>query len=60
MLDASQMISKRIPDHVFVKRKVLLAKDAGDDDQGYLKRIGDFYLIEMNYCETICSSSIWQ
>ena len=39
------------PRIAFLKRKVLLAWDAGDDDRGYLPRIVYFGLRVTGYCE---------
>ena len=48
---AFPMMPSGIPDPAFIKRKVFLAKDVGDDRWIYLKLIEDFCLRRSGYCD---------
>ena len=52
MPHAFPVIPMMIPDPAFVKRKVFLAKDAGNDHWSYLSMIVDFGLRATGYCNT--------
>ena len=58
MPDTFPMIPMMIPDSAFVKRKVFLAKDEGNDHRIYLSWIDDFYIRGTGYCDTKCLKSV--
>ena len=45
------VVAMGIPDPAFLKRKVLLAKDAGNDHRRHLQMIVNFGLRATGYCE---------
>ena len=57
--DASYIIPILISDPAFLKRKVLLAWDAGYDHRSYLQIIVGFDLREKKYCKKRKISQAW-
>ena len=51
MSDTLPVMAMGIPDPAFLKRKVFLAKDAGNDHRRYLQMIVNFGLRATGYCE---------